>query len=54
MTTFNSYGEVASQRQGEILRSLATPQKVVQSNASEIVDALFNRFRDSGVNMQVL
>jgi hypothetical protein len=54
LTTFLSYGEVACHRQGEILRGLATPQKVVQSNASEIVDALFNRFRDSGVNMQVL
>jgi len=52
MTTFLNYGEVAYQRQGEIIRGLATPQQAVQSGADEIVDALFRRFHDSGMGMQ--
>lgn len=53
LTTFRGYGEVASQRQGEIMRSLATPQQVVQSGANEIAEAVFRKFRESGVDMQV-
>lgn len=42
LTTFLSYGEVACQRQGEIIRSLAEEQpSPVQSNADEIAAALF-------------
>jgi integrase len=51
LTTLRNYGEVACDRQGEIMRALATPQQAVQSDADEIVEALFKRFRDSGVNM---
>ena len=47
LTTFMSYGEVACQRQGEIIRDLAMPQKTMQTNANEIADALFKRFRES-------
>src|SRR5664279_2718601 len=50
LTTFLNYGEVACQRQGEIIRDLATPQEALQSDAKEIADAVFRRFRDSGVN----
>jgi len=53
LTTFTSYGEVGCQRQGEIMRDLATPQQAPQSEANEIVEALFKRFRDSRVDMQV-
>jgi len=53
LTTFLSYGEVARHRQGEILRSLAKPQQAAQSDAGEIVEALFERLRDSGMGMQV-
>jgi integrase len=36
LTTFLSYGEVACQRQGEIMRGLATPQQGTQSDANEM------------------
>ena len=52
LTTFLSYGAVACQRQGEIIRDLATPQQAVQSDANEIADAVFKRLRESGVDMQ--
>jgi integrase len=53
LTTFLSYGEVGCQRQGEILRGLATQQPAAQSDANEIADAVFRKLRDSGVDMQV-
>jgi len=40
LTSLLSYGEVACQRQGEIIRALATPQQAVQSDASEIAELL--------------
>jgi integrase len=52
LTTFLSYGEVACQRQGEIIRGLATPQQAMQSDANEIADAVFKKLRESGVDMQ--
>jgi len=52
LTTFLSYGEVACQRQGEIIRGLATPQQAIQPDANEIADAVFKRLRASGVDMQ--
>lgn len=53
LTTFLSYGEVACQRQGEIIRGLATPQQAMQSDANDIAEAVFKKLRDSGVDMQV-
>jgi hypothetical protein len=53
LTTFLSYGEVACQRQGEIIRGLAmTPQQAMQPDANEIADALFRRLRESGADMR--
>ena len=52
LTTFLSYGEVACQRQGEIIRGLATARQAGSSGANEIAEAVFQRFRDSGVNIQ--
>jgi integrase len=49
LTTFLSYGEVAGDRQGEIIRGLAIPQQAGQSNADEIAEAVFRKLRDSGV-----
>jgi len=40
LTTFLNYGEVAFQRQREIIRDLATPQPAVQSDANEIAELL--------------
>lgn len=52
LTTFLSYGEVACQRQGEIIRILAAPQQVMQTDANEIADAVFKKLRESCVGMQ--
>jgi hypothetical protein len=49
LTTFTSYGEVPCQRQGEIIRGLATPQQVVQSGVNEIAEAVVKKLRDSRV-----
>lgn len=53
LTTFTSYGEVASQRQGEIIRGLAVPPQGAQADADEIADAVLKKLRDSGVGMKV-
>jgi integrase len=52
LTTFLSYGEVACQRQGEIMRDLGTPQQAGISNATEIAEAVFRKLRDHGVDVQ--
>jgi integrase len=49
LTTFLSYGEVACQRQGEIIRDLATPQKNMRTDASEIAEAVFKKLSNAGV-----
>jgi len=49
LTTFLSYGEVACQRQGEIIRDLALPQKNMQKEANEIAEAVFKKLRGTGV-----
>jgi integrase/recombinase XerD len=54
MTTFRNYGEVACQRQGEIIRGLATPQQAGEVDVHEkIAEAVYRRFRDSGEDMGV-
>jgi len=53
LTTFVNYGEVACQRQGQIIRDLAKPQQAMQPNADEIAEAVFRKLRDSGVNQKV-
>lgn len=52
LTTFLSYGEVAYQRQGEIIRGLATPKQAAQFT-NEIAEAVFKKICDSGVNIPV-
>lgn len=49
MTTFLSYGQVESPRQGEIIRGLATPQVGIRPDVSEIAKAVVREKRDSGV-----
>jgi len=51
LTTFLNYGTVACDRQGEILRSLAAPKQATQSSANDIVEALFQRFHNSGLSV---
>ncbi len=52
LTTFLSYGEVACQRQGEIIRFLTAPQQVMQTDDNEIADAVLKKLRESCVGMQ--
>ena len=52
LTTFLSYGEVACQRQGKILRSLAAPENCLRSGADEIAEAVFERLCRPGVNLE--
>jgi hypothetical protein len=53
LTTFTSYGEVACDRQGEIIRGLARPQQALPSGVNELAKAMLKELRDSGVDMQV-
>ena len=52
LTTFLSYGEVACQRQGEIIRDLATPQRAVPTDADEIAEAVYKKLRSSGMDVK--
>jgi hypothetical protein len=52
LTTFVSYGQVESPRQGEIIRALATPHLGMQPDVSELAKALVREMRDSGVETQ--
>jgi hypothetical protein len=45
LTTFLSYGEVACQRQGEIIRDLAVPQHAVQPDVNELANAIAREMR---------
>ena len=47
LTTFLSYGQVESPRQGEIIRGLASPQLAVQADVSELAKALLREMRGS-------
>ena len=49
LTTFLSYGEVACQRQGEIVRGLAKPQEPIRTDADGIAEALLKRLNTAGV-----
>ena len=51
LTTFLSYGEVACQRQGEIIRDLARPQKNMPTDASEIAEAVVKILSKAGGEM---
>lgn len=48
LTTFQSYGEVSYQRQGEILRDLTTPQKITQMDPDEFAKAVCKRLNVVG------
>lgn len=53
LTTFLSYGQVETPRQGEIIRGLGTPQVSGQADVSELARALVREMRDSGVGTVV-
>ena len=48
LTTFTSYGSVAYERQGEIIRGLKGFTQPMQSNAEEIADAVFKKMQSAG------
>lgn len=48
LTTFLSYGQVESARQGEIIRGLATPQPAAQPNVNDLARAIVREMRNSG------
>ncbi len=50
LTTFLSYGQVETPRQGEIIKGLATPQLAMQPDVSELAKALVRELRESGVS----
>jgi hypothetical protein len=52
LTTFLSYGQVECQRQGEIIRGLATSPSAAQSEANEIAEAVFKRLRETNHEWQ--
>jgi integrase len=53
LTTFLSYGQIESPRQGEIIRGLATPQVAAQPNVKELAKALAREMRDPGAETPV-
>lgn len=48
LTTLTSYGSVATDRQGEIIRGLGVSRKSKQTEAEDIAEALFRRLRLEG------
>lgn len=53
LTTFLSYGAVACQRQGEIIRGLATSQQAGELDVHELAELLIKRARATGPDMPV-
>jgi len=51
LTTFLSYGEVGYQRQGEIIRELATPQRNGSTDTDEIVEAVLKKLSKAEVDL---
>lgn len=48
LTTFYSYGQVGTRRQGEIIQGLAEPRGAERPDVEEIADAVARRLRGSG------
>ncbi|MGC9157813.1 MAG: site-specific integrase, partial [Terracidiphilus sp.] len=53
LTTFLSYGSVASDRQGEIIRGFGATRQSKQPGADDIAEAVFRKLRGSGVNIPI-
>lgn len=51
MTTFLSYGQVAQNRQGEILKQLAIPQHNPDADIQQLARVMMQQFRDAGINV---
>jgi integrase len=46
LTTFTSYGTVDCQRQGDILREIANPQKDMRTDTNDIAEAVVRKIRE--------
>ena len=51
LTTFLSYGEVACQRQGDIIKGLGSPKSTMQSEANQFAEVVLTRLRESGIDV---
>ena len=52
LTTFLSYGEVACQRQGEIIHDLAMSQRSISPDADMIAEAVFRKLHSSEMDFK--
>jgi hypothetical protein len=48
LTTFMSYGKVATGRQGEIIREIGLPRPSALPDAEDIAEAVARKLRDAG------
>lgn len=51
LTTFLSYGQVESPRQGEIIRGLAKPTLALQTDVSELAKALIREIKGASLEI---
>jgi len=53
LTTFTSYGEVATERQGDLIRGLLN-KKQVAPDVNDFAEALWRKFQSSGASLPVM
>jgi len=51
LTTFMSYGKVATDRQGEIIRGIGMPKPSTQPAVEDFAEAVARKLRDAGVSL---
>jgi integrase len=51
MTTFLSYGQVAQHRQGEILKQLATPQTITETDVYKFMKTMMEKSHQMGIKI---
>ena len=52
LTTFMSYGSVATERQGAIIRGLGAARQTTQPTFQDLVGALYKRVQEEGTSVQ--
>ncbi|MFZ1084389.1 MAG: site-specific integrase [Terracidiphilus sp.] len=53
LTTFMSYGKVATERQGEILQGIGRPKSSAQPDADEIAETVLKKLQSAGASLRV-
>jgi hypothetical protein len=51
LTTFMSYGKVAIERQGEIIRGIGIPKQSAQPAVEDFAEAVFKRLQNAGMGL---